>query len=125
MAHTLISRSARRVGIACTAPNSSYFTPDAGYQGLTVNAGHEARIRPPKGIWTVVAEGEVAAVTPSISEAGKTNADNGMVRFTRAYNGAESMLIHPVKTGAKCTVVLEEAPPLRNCKILGWWSRWR
>lgn len=126
MALTLISRTARRVGIACTAMNGTYFYPNEGYRALTNGTGHMARIRPPAGVWTVTVESAALQdVSPTLSS-DRITAQDGRVTFTRYYDGAESMLVRTTKQGATCTVVLEEAPPpLRNCKILGWWSRWR
>ena len=116
MALTLISRTARRVGVAMTA-DGGLFYPDADYKALSVNTGHPARIMPPRGVWTVTVSGAaVTGVTPAIGQA-DILATNGEVKFTRYYTGSESMLVKTNTTGATCTVVLEEAPPLRKCVL--------
>ena len=125
MALTLINRTARRVGIACTATDTAYFYPDAGYRAFTTNAGHPARIMPPRGVWEVTIDGDnLQDASPSLASQ-RVTPTGGRIRFTRYYTGKEPILIRPTEQGATCTVVLEEAPPLRNCKILGWWSLWR
>lgn len=112
MALTLINRTARRVGIACTATDTAYFYPDAGYKALTVNAGHPARIMPPRGVWEVTITGDnLQDASPSLSSQRVTPTD-GRIRFTRYYTGEESILIRTTEQGATCTVVLEEAPPV-------------
>lgn len=111
MALTLINRSARRVGIACTATNTAYFYPDEGYQAFTTGAGHSARIRPPRGVWEVTIDGDnLQDASPSLGSVRVTPTD-GRIQFTRFYTGDESILIRPTEQGATCTVVLEEAPP--------------
>lgn len=111
MALTLINRTARRVGIACTATDTKYFYPDDGYKALTTNAGHPARIIPPRGVWEVTIDGDnLQDVSPSLGLR-RVTPTGGRIRFTRYYTGEESMLIRPTEQGATCTVVLEEAPP--------------
>ena len=111
MALTLVSRTARRVGIACTAKDTSYFYPDEGYQAFTTGSGHFARIRPPRGVWEVTIDGDnLQDASPSLGLRRVTPTD-GRIRFTRYYNGDESILIRTTEQGATCTVVLEEAPP--------------
>lgn len=111
MALTLIDRGARRIGIAMTAGANSLFYPDEGYKALSENAGHPARIMPPRGVWTITANGDaITGVTPSVGGS-DILATNGGVKFTRYYTGAESMLVKTNTSGATCTVVLEEAPP--------------
>lgn len=109
MALTLISRTARRVGIACTATDTSYFYPNEGYRAL--QGSHPARIRPPRGVWTVTVEGEsINAVDAVVGQS--TIKDVTMpLRFTHFYTGAQDILIRTTRQGATCTVVLEEAPP--------------
>lgn len=107
----LISRTARRVGIACTSTDTAYFYPDDGYKALTVNAGHPARIMPPRGVWEVTIESDnLQDASPSLVNDRLTPSD-GRIRFTRYYTGEESILVRPTEQGATCTVVLEEAPP--------------
>lgn len=111
MALTLINRTARRVGIACTAKDTAYFYPDAGYKAFTANAGHPARIMPPRGVWEVTITGDsLQDASPSLASQRVTPVD-GRIRFTRYYTGDELILIRPTEQGATCTVVLEEAPP--------------
>nr|DAL41074.1 MAG TPA_asm: hypothetical protein [Caudoviricetes sp.] len=117
MALTLVSRTARRVGIACTATDTVYFYPDEGYQAFTTNAGHSARIKPPRGVWEVTIDGDnLQDASPTLTSRRVTPTD-GRIRFTRYYTGNESILIRPTEQGATCTVVLEEAPPLRKCVL--------
>ena len=111
MALTLINRTARRVGIACTATDTAYFYPDAGYKALTTNAGHPARIMPPKGVWEVTITGDSLQDASPNLESQRVTPTDGRIRFTRYYNGNEPILIRPTKQGATCAVVLEEAPP--------------
>ena len=107
----LISRTARRIGVAMTSSSGVLFYPDEGYKALSENAGHPARIMLPSGVWTVTASGDaITGVTPSVGS-GDILATNGEVKFTRYYTGAESMLVKTNTPGATCTVVLEEAPP--------------
>lgn len=114
MALTLISRNPRRVGIACTATDTAYFYPDDGYRALTTNAGHPARIMPPRGVWEVtITADSLRDVSPSL-ESKRVTPTGGRIQFTRYYTGEESMLIRTTEQGATCTVVLEEAPPLRK-----------
>lgn len=42
-------------------------------------------------------------------------------------DGAQLRMRATSPTGGTVTVKLDKVlpPPLRNCKILGWWSRWR
>lgn len=111
MALTLINRTARRVGIACTATDTSYFYPDEGYQAFTKGSGHSARIRPPRGVWEVTIDGDnLQDASPTIGEK-RVTPEGGRIRFTRYYTGDESILIRTTEQGATCTVVLEEAPP--------------
>ena len=118
MALTLINRTARRVGIACTAKDTAYFYPDEGYQAFTANAGHPARIMPPKGVWEVTITGDSLQDASPNLESQRITPTEGCIRFTRYDNGNEPILIRPTKQGATCTVVLEEAPPpLRNCVL--------
>lgn len=111
MALTLINRSARRVGIACTATDTAYFYPDEGYKAFTANAGHPARIMPPRGVWEVTITGDnLQDASPSLTSR-RVTPTGGRIQFTLYYTGDEPILIRPTKQGATCTVVLEEAPP--------------
>lgn len=111
MALTLINRTARRVGIACTAMDTAYFYPDEGYRAFTTNAGHPARIKPPRGVWTITVESDkLQDASPTVTSHRVTPTD-GRIQFTRFYTGDESILIRTTEQGATCTVVLEEAPP--------------
>lgn len=94
-----------------TAGAGGLFYPDEGYKALSVNAGHPARIMPPRGVWTITASGDaVTGVTPSVG-GNDILSTNGEIRFTRYYTGAESMLVKTNTSNATCAVVLEEAPP--------------
>lgn len=111
MALTLINRGAKRVGIACTATDTSYFYPDEGYQAFTTGAGHPARIMPPRGVWVVTIDGDnLKDASPTLG-AKRATPTGGRIQFTRYYTGNESILIRPTEQGAVCTVVMEEAPP--------------
>lgn len=110
MALTLINRTARRVGIACTATDTAYFYPDEGYRAFTTGAGHPARIMPPRGVWEVTITGDsLMDASPSFS-AQRVNPTGGQIKFTYYYNGTEPILVRPTKQGETCTVVMEEAP---------------
>ena len=118
MALTLINRTARRVGIACTATDTSYFYPDEGYKAFTTNAGHSARIKPPRGVWEVTIDGDnLQDASPKLG-AKRVTPTGGRIRFTRYYTSDESILIRTTEQGATCTVVLEEAPPPLRPRIL-------
>lgn len=126
MALKLVSRGARRVGVAMTATDGSYFYPDEGYAGW--QGSHPARIRPPKGVWTVTVEGSGVKSVDAVVGVKTLSEVTGRVQYTHAFTGSQDIIIRPLNQGATCTVVLEESPPLRNCvlaRLTGWWSLWR
>ena len=127
MALTLINRGAKRVGIACTATDTSYFYPDEDYQAFTKGAGHSARIRPPRGVWEVTINGDKLYDASPTLGGKRAKPTGGRIQFTRYYSGDESILIRTTEQGAVCTVVLEEAPPLRLSVLarLAGWLAWR
>ena len=68
-------------------------------------------------MWEVTIDGDnLQDASPTLTSRRVTPTD-GRIRFTRYYTGNESILIRPTEQGATCTVVLEEAPPLRKCVL--------
>lgn len=115
MALTLISRSPRRVGIAMTATKDEFFYPDTGYGAL--NTGwHPAHIKVPKGVWTLTATGEALKSVWYQKTQVTSVATGGRFQVTRYFDGSENILVNATGPGT-CTIVLEEAPPLRKCLL--------
>ena len=113
MALTLISRSPRRVGVALTATGAGFYIPDEGYRALS---GTKEYVKPPAGIWTVTIEGKTLSRVWFDSDQSVILAKDGKISFTRRFKGWDSMLVSADAAGT-CVMVLEEAPPLRNCVL--------
>lgn len=109
MALTLISRTARRVGIAMTATEAEFFYPDTGYGALNTGM-HPAQVKVPKGVWTLTVTGEALKSVWYQKTRATGTATGGRYQVTRYFDGNEVILVNATGQGT-CTVVLEEAPP--------------
>lgn len=127
MALTLINKASRTVGFSgeiTTAAN-----PTLALAGNFAGA-NAVRFKLTPGLWHLKAQFEGTDQFRLFDGNGReavpftTDMDTvlNVTTTTEFYFAVANWTLHK---GKKLHVVLTQAPPLRKCKVLGWWSKWR
>lgn len=126
MALTLINRTARTVGF--TGEITTAGEPTLALSGRFAGA-NAVRFRLTPGLWHIKAQFEGADQFRLFDQNSRealpfTNDMDTLLYVTTTTDYYFSVANWRHHVGKKLHAVLTQAPPLRNCKILGWWSRW-